>query len=173
MPESWLFNLDLKLEEGLNSGSSAVSLLMSQETWRLASLEPILDRSASMSVRPCRGKHTLWYTHTNHRTHTHTSEYLPYLLLWFLFSITEGGFTAQTDELTDSLSEAEESRDLAVLCRLNWLLMSEVWLVTVERRVDMKLLLVERRSRGWTQSKTPRHGMYLANAILQRQTDSK
>lgn len=58
---------------------------------------------------------------------------------------------------------------MKVLCRLNWLLMSEVWLVTVERRVDTKLLLVERRSRGRTQSSTPRHGMYLANAILQRE----
>lgn len=55
---------------------------------------------------------------------------------------------------------------MKVLCRLNWLLMSEVWLVTVERRVDTKLLLVERRSRGRTQSSMPRHGMYLANAIL-------
>lgn len=55
MPESWLFSLDLKLDEGLKSGSSAVSLLMSQETWRLAGLDPRLDRSASVSVRPCRG----------------------------------------------------------------------------------------------------------------------
>lgn len=54
MPESWLFILDLKLDEGLKSGNSVVSLPMSQETWRLAGLEPILDRSASVSVRPCR-----------------------------------------------------------------------------------------------------------------------
>lgn len=62
---------------------------------------------------------------------------------------------------------------MPLLCRLNWLLMSEVWLVTVERRVDMKLLLVERRSRGWTQSKMPRHGMYLANANLDRDREIK
>lgn len=55
-----------------------------------------------------------------------------------------------------------------MLCCLNWLLMSEVWLVTVERRIDMKLLLVERSSCGLTQSRKPRHGMYLANANLQR-----
>lgn len=76
-------------------------------------------------------------------------------------------------ELTDSLSETEERRDLPLLCRLNWLLMSEVWLVTVERRVDMKLLLVERRSRWRTQSRTPRHGMYLANANLDRDTETE
>ncbi|TNN45493.1 hypothetical protein EYF80_044310 [Liparis tanakae] len=91
MPESWLFILDLKLAEGLKSGSSAVSLLMSHDTWRLAGLEPILD---------------------------------------------------------------------------SWLPLSEVWLVTVERRVDMKLLLAERRSRGGTRSRMPRNGMYFANAIL-------
>lgn len=50
MPESWL--LILKLDEGLKSGSSAVSLLMSHDTWRLAGLEPRLDRSASVSVIP-------------------------------------------------------------------------------------------------------------------------
>lgn len=75
-------------------------------------------------------------------------------------------------ELTDSLSEAEERRDLPLLCRLNWLLMSEVWLVTVERRVDTKLLLLERRSRCRTHSNMPRHGMYLANANLYRDTES-
>lgn len=32
-----------------------MSLLMSQETWRLAGREPRLDRSASVSVRPCNG----------------------------------------------------------------------------------------------------------------------
>lgn len=64
MPESWLFILDLKLEEGLKSGSSVVSLLMSQETWRLAGLEPILDRSASVSVKPCRKTHTGAHTLT-------------------------------------------------------------------------------------------------------------
>lgn len=69
-------------------------------------------------------------------------------------------------ELTHSLSEAEERRDLLLLWHLSWLLMSEVWLVTVERRVDKKLLLVERRSRWWTQRRTPRHGMYLAKANL-------
>lgn len=57
---------------------------------------------------------------------------------------------------------------MPLLCRLNWLLMSEVWLVTVERRVDMKLLLAERRSRGRMQSKAPRNGMYLASANLYR-----
>lgn len=55
--------------------------------------------------------------------------------------------TPEGSQLTDSLSETEERRDLPLLCRLNWLLMSDVWLVTVERRVDTKLLLVERRSR--------------------------
>lgn len=50
MPESWF--LILKLDEGLKSGSSAVSLLMSHDTWRLAGLEPKLDRSASVSVIP-------------------------------------------------------------------------------------------------------------------------
>lgn len=45
--------------------------------------------------------------------------------------------------------------------------MSELWLVTVERRMDMKLLLVERSSCGLTRSSRPRHGMYLANANLQ------
>lgn len=73
-------------------------------------------------------------------------------------------------QLTDSLSEADERRDL--LCRLNWLLMSEVWLVTVERRIDMKLLLVERNSCGLMQSKKPRPGMYLAKANLQRENSS-
>lgn len=73
-------------------------------------------------------------------------------------------------QLTDSLSEADERRDL--LCRLNWLLMSEVWLVTVERRIDMKLLLVERNSCGLMQSKNPRHGIYLAKANLQRENSS-
>lgn len=71
---------------------------------------------------------------------THT----PALDLWF----TSPKMTSQLRfELTDSLSEAEERRDFPLLCRLNWLLMLEVWLDTVERRVDMKLLLVERRSR--------------------------
>lgn len=55
-----------------------------------------------------------------------------------------------------------------MLCRLNWLLMSDVWLDTVERRMDMKLLLVERSSCGLMQSKKPRQGMYLAKANLQR-----
>lgn len=59
-------------------------------------------------------------------------------------------------QLTDSLSETEERRGL--LRRPNWPLMSEVWLLTVERRIDMKLLLVERSSCGLTQSRTPRHG---------------
>lgn len=69
-------------------------------------------------------------------------------------------------QLTDSLSEAEERRGL--LGRLNWPLMSDVWLLTVERRMDMKLLLVERNSCGPMQSRKPRHGMYLARADLQR-----
>lgn len=67
IPELWLFILDLKLEDGLKSGSSAVSLLMSQDTWRLAGLEPRLDRSASVSVRPCGRTHThfeAYWTHT-------------------------------------------------------------------------------------------------------------
>lgn len=62
---------------------------------------------------------------------------------------------------------------MPLLCRLNWLLMLEVWLDTVERRVDMKLLLVERRSRLRMQSKMPRHGMYLAKANLDRDREVK
>lgn len=57
MPESWFFSLDLKLDECLKPGSSAVSLLMSQDTCRLAGREPRLDRSASVSVKPCRRNH--------------------------------------------------------------------------------------------------------------------
>lgn len=68
--------------------------------------------------------------------------------------------------LTDSLSEAEERRDFPLGWCLKCPLRSEVWLVTVERRVDTKLLLVERRSCWRTHSSTPRHGMYLANASL-------
>lgn len=56
MPESLFFSLALKLEVCLKSGSSAVSLLISQDTCRLAGLELKLDRSASVSVRPYRGE---------------------------------------------------------------------------------------------------------------------
>lgn len=143
MPESGLLTLDLKLEVGLYSGSSAVSLLMSHDTCRLAGLEPMLDRSASVSVRHCRV----------------TSR-----ALVFMLSLNECQVQLQ---LTDSLSEAEERRSL--LCGRNWLLMSEVWLVTVERRSDMKLLLVDCSWCGLTQSRKPRHGMYLAKANLQRE----
>ncbi|KAG7280282.1 hypothetical protein CRUP_026823 [Coryphaenoides rupestris] len=107
MPESWFF-LFLS-EDGLCSGSSAVSLLMSYDTWRLAGLEPKLD--------------------TNHKA---------------------------GPRRTDSLLEAEERRNFLVLT-------SEVWLVTVERRVDMKLLLAERRSPGATHSRLPRHGISRAD----------
>lgn len=62
---------------------------------------------------------------------------------------------------TDSLSETEERRSLL----LRWLLFSEDWLVTVKRRVDMKLLLAKRSLVG-THRITPRHGMYLAMADL-------
>lgn len=68
---------------------------------------------------------------------------------------------------TDSLSEAEERRDFLLAWCRKGPLRSEVWLVTVERRVDTKLLLAERRSRWRTHSSTPRHGMYLAKASLQ------
>ena len=74
---------------------------------------------------------------------------------------------------TDSLSEAEERRDLTVLVRRKRSLMSEVWLVTVERLVDMKLLSVERRSRLRTHSNTPRHGRYLAMSILIREASGE
>lgn len=46
--------MDLKLAAGWNSGSWAVSLPMSHDSWRLAGLEPALVRSASVSVRHCR-----------------------------------------------------------------------------------------------------------------------
>lgn len=64
---------------------------------------------------------------------------------------------------TDSLSDTEDSRGFPARCRL--LLVSEEWLVTVERRVDIKLLLVNLSLWG-TQSRTPRHGMYFAIADL-------
>lgn len=147
-PESGLFTLDLKLAAGLYPGSSAVSLLMSHDTWRLAGLEPILDSSASVSVRHCRATGRA---------------------LVFILSPHERWLQGDL-QLTDSLSEAEERRDL--LCRLNWPLVSDVWLVTVERRIDMKLLLVERSSWGLMQSKKARHGMYLAKANLQRGNSS-
>lgn len=143
MPESGLFTLELKLEAGLYSGSSVVSLLMSHDTCRLAGLEPMLDRSASVSVRHYRA----------------TSR-----ALVFMLSLNECQVQLQ---LTDSLSEAEERRGL--LCGRNCPLMSEVWLVTVERRSDMKLLLVDCSSCGLIQSKKPRHGMYLAKANLQKE----
>lgn len=143
MPESGLFTLDLKLEAGLYSGSSAVSLLMSHDTCRLAGLEPMLDRSASVSVRHCRATRRA---------------------LVFMLFLNECQVQLQ---LTDSLSEAEERRGL--LWARNCPLMSEVWLVRVERRSDMKLLLVDCSSCGRIQSKKPRHGMYLAKANLQRE----
>lgn len=64
MPESWLLSFDLKLDEllGLKSGISAVSLLMSQDTCRLAGLELMLERSASVSVQP-------WRVETGHKIH--------------------------------------------------------------------------------------------------------
>lgn len=140
MPESGLFTFDLKLAAGLKSGSWAVSLLMSHDTWRLAGLEPMLDSSASVSVRHCR-----------------TTD-----------ALASAAASTQLREqplLTDSLSEAEERRGL---CGLKWPLVSEVWLVTVERRSDMKLLPAERSSWGRMHSSTPRHGTYFANASLQR-----
>lgn len=62
MPESWLLSFDLKLDElhGLKSGISAVSLLMSQDTCRLAGLELMLERSASVSVQH-------WRVETGHK----------------------------------------------------------------------------------------------------------
>lgn len=68
--------------------------------------------------------------------------------------------------LTDSLSEAEESRDLPLLVLQNCPDISEDWLVTVERRVDIKLLWNEWRSRLGTHNSTRRHGMYFAMANL-------
>ncbi len=64
MPESWLLSFDLKLDElhGLKSGISAVSLLMSQDTCRLADLELMLERSASVSVQP-------WRVEAGHKIH--------------------------------------------------------------------------------------------------------
>ena len=59
---------------------------------------------------------------------------------------------------------------MTVLVRLKLWLMSEDWLVTVERRVDMKLLLKERSSRGRTHNRAPRQGMYLARANLGTET---
>lgn len=64
---------------------------------------------------------------------------------------------------TDSLSDTE---DRGVLLFWRMLLPgSETWLVTVERRVDIKLLLVK-RSPWRTHSSAPRHGIYLAKADL-------
>lgn len=72
----------------------------------------------------------------------------------------------QANTLTDSLSEAEESRDLPVLVLRNCPDISEDWLVTVERRVDIMLLWNEWRSRLGTHNSTRRHGMYFAMANL-------
>lgn len=65
--------------------------------------------------------------------------------------------------LTDSLSDTEDKRAFPAWCTLQ--LVSEDWLVKVERRVDIKLLLINRSLRG-THSSTPRHGMYFAMADL-------
>ena len=104
----------------------------------------------SLSICPGLGG---WNHYINVRhTHTHTPTPPSHDFILFIH--------------TDSLSEAEERRDLTVLVRCKRSPMSDVWLVTVDRRVDMKLLLVDCRSRLRTHSKNPRHGMYLAMAIL-------
>lgn len=72
---------------------------------------------------------------------------------------------AQRCFLTDSLSDTEDNRVFPARCML--LLVSEDWLFKVERRVDIKLLLLNRSLRG-THSSTPRHGIYFAIADLKK-----
>ncbi len=81
MPESWLLSFDLKLDElhGLKSGISAVSLLMSQDTCRLADLELMLERSASVSVQP-------WRVEAGHKIHPLQS----HLPMWRLIIKSRG-----------------------------------------------------------------------------------
>lgn len=75
---------------------------------------------------------------------------------------SQTSFLALRCFLTDSLSDTEDKRVFPARCRL---LVSEDWLVKVERRVDIKLLLLNRSLRG-THSRTPRHGIYFAMADL-------
>lgn len=121
----------------------------------------------SLSICPALGgkNHYINVRHTNTHTHTGTCTCTQAHTHTHLMILYQDIFIH-----TDSLSEAEERRDLTALVQCKRSPMSEVWLVTVDRRVDMKLLLVDRRSRLRTHSKNPRHGMYLAMAILKTES---